>query len=503
MALPVIGLFKVTTNVWEWELLTQPLILTEIIGGPKQYLPANSQLKIYRDEDYRIYADLTGQSTGAMPHLASDGEEGRFVSDLTLQAQDEGFHYHFETPGFSRPSFNSGGEYKCRSPITRITAQRKAALKEPVFYLSDWYVGKRIDSFSFGCFSQGTVSEAQKIKHRPHESLDSEAFDYKKYGAIRDHFIVTLKNYTFIVQEVPKEYAPAFAHGFVLKFSQAWGGIPEVSEREALAEVIGFFLGSPLIKVGSSNYNKEYELIESSAQLPMAPNPRERCKGSGFSPVPRTSDWRQMSEHLRQFIPSYLEQRDSLSLNRFLQLYWLAIELPSGIDIPIFSTALEMLANAFNEAYKTGGTGVYLPEKDFNTLFEEELKSIAQKIAELKIPEPDKNAMGDKFKNAYQRGHAQTLKGLYRHLGIKLTQLEKDALAQRHKMTHGSATKNRDELEQKVLYARACHSFLNRILLKVLGYKGEYTDFYTQGLPSRPVEQGIPKPASDKNQSRP
>jgi hypothetical protein len=81
---------------------------------------------------------------------------------------------------------------------------------------------------------------------------------------------------------------------------------------------------------------------------------------------------------------------------------------------------------------------------------------------------------------------------MFETIGLAIGKVEKDALKARNKMAHSSMGEIDDrEIAETLRYSQAYETLFNRIFLKLLGYDGDYIDYFTPGYPHRHIAASI------------
>ncbi|WP_432328001.1 hypothetical protein ACRQ5D_33870 [Mucilaginibacter sp. P25] len=119
----------------------------------------------------------------------------------------------------------------------------------------------------------------------------------------------------------------------------------------------------------------------------------------------------------------------------------------------------------------------------------EELSAIKMK---LKVFDYGKRVI-DKMENPFNIGVGEKLVLFFQHLGFAFgnKDLERQALQARNAMTHGALGSSDDEVRRYIILTHAYESLFNRVLLKSLGYDGEYIDYSALGHPSLAIDKNL------------
>jgi hypothetical protein len=84
----------------------------------------------------------------------------------------------------------------------------------------------------------------------------------------------------------------------------------------------------------------------------------------------------------------------------------------------------------------------------------------------------------------------------FAELGLRVGDVERDAIRARNKAAHGGTYK-RSAHRQLLNCTKAYRTLLHRTILKIIGWEGEYTDYSTYGFPDRPLDAPLGGPEGD------
>ena len=77
----------------------------------------------------------------------------------------------------------------------------------------------------------------------------------------------------------------------------------------------------------------------------------------------------------------------------------------------------------------------------------------------------------------------------FEEINLQVGDLERKALKERNIMTHGGSNCNDEELQKQLLVNGAYFVLLNRVILKIIGYKGDYIDYAAIGCPDKNISE--------------
>lgn len=108
------------------------------------------------------------------------------------------------------------------------------------------------------------------------------------------------------------------------------------------------------------------------------------------------------------------------------------------------------------------------------------------------VPQPVIN----KIKSAQNMGENESTQSFFSELSLPIGEVEKSIFRLRGRFAHGYICKN-SEAEKLIVACRAYRTLINRVILKIIGYDGEYVDYSTQGFPFRKIDVPLGGPRGD------
>ena len=119
--------------------------------------------------------------------------------------------------------------------------------------------------------------------------------------------------------------------------------------RDAVAEIVSFLMGRPLIHLGYTLFDERGIPIEQVVISPVVEDLRHVSGRTAHPPVDidkgRPTDTFEVV--LRELVPKYLERRDKLDINQALWGYWLSERSHLGSNLPELSTSIVIIKQAW------------------------------------------------------------------------------------------------------------------------------------------------------------
>jgi hypothetical protein len=475
----------------EWENFDFPIEVLDITCEKNIYnLGPNCVITIWRDEDYKLQAKVSGfmLNPNNFDHQG-ESEVGNFVVLDTITGYSKDRLYEFTLEGCYVDGWSYRGivypgigvPFEANLGVESFSTKLLIDDLEEATSITEWFLCGHIHVH----FTKRTERKLTKkfLRQRVESETEDDISKGHSSGGSWDHFKVDIKNFHCLVAEVPKEIGPSWAKRIAIEYRSSWGFIADKEKKDALKNLVGFLFGSEMLYIGSSTFSGS-TLIGQTAASPNMNGVRNYCSKPGIAPIRinTTYQWGNIEWLVNTLLPSYLSQMEALELNNILWRFFQAKELAVGINLPILSSALESLANRYLAT--KGVSYSYLPQKEYQKLIGAEIKSVKDKLQHIAEHEKILN----KIISACHRNPAEKLYLFFEMIGLQLSNIEKDALKARNSMAHGGSNyKTLDEAKPIVLKTRAYEMLFHRTLLKVLGYDEYYIDHYLKNHPIKKI----------------
>jgi hypothetical protein len=226
-------------------------------------------------------------------------------------------------------------------------------------------------------------------------------------------------------------------------------------------------------------YDKNGSTVEAYARSPWWDLAKSFCKKSDSPPITIHSipPSGRAEEVISQLLPKYYELREQLRLKEALMNLWVSREMPIGPNIPILAASLESIIKGWFKSRTSKSQGCYMDQASFEILVKSEIDAIQKEL------DSHFKTDGDKTKKIINTmlgsnsfGPTERYRNFFKEVGLELTQLEEDAIKERHKFIHGDAIFDKENWRQVSQRGRTIETLLNKVILKLLSYSGEYID---------------------------
>ena len=348
-----------------------------------------------------------------------------------------------------------------------------------------------------GDFARDSLIYKKNIKTEDFNEQLTSFKDYPKESYSKDYLFIEFKleekPIYFLIHKVPNEYGPDWSHNIGIEYRDEWG-IPELKERQKISEIVSFIFGRQLIKIGQTIFDKKgcpLKKIALSPNLAPETNIITLCQVIDLTPIRLNQN--SIETPLSKLIPEYLSLREDLNLHEALERYWISQLLPTEAGIIVIAAALELLKTSW---YKSPNhskiKGIYMPKKQYDDLLHADFNAIQEKLEEVYFGENTdfSERILKKIKNSYQMGGNEGLNFFFKDIGLPTGEIEKNAIISRNKPAHGHILKEKavDELSEMT---NAYRVLVNRTILKILGFEGDYVDYYSKNFPGRYIDTPI------------
>jgi hypothetical protein len=470
----------------EWETVPFPLIIGDIrCDATDNGQFAAAQITLLRDENWELKATISGYTRSTQFYTTDrfTGNGNIITGELITGITDNGCQVILTDCIFSgiriKSWETSADGYYFQSIISFDEVQidfpnPSAEMTRQTFLY--WYLCDGIDVHLDRSTYRNLQHPLKKIRVG-YQLTDEDQLDLIGSSRSKDYAILRTDELSCLIAQVPEELIPTGQNGVCIEYDTQTG---QGLDRETIKELeyfIGFLLGNPLFGIGHSlikNGQLCSAFLESPNFIPMSAMPPIHFN--------RQHDWGNFELLINKFWPAYHELQNLLKLNNAISRYWVARELPLGTNLPIFSGAMELLAD--NYLTSTGQDKLeYLPQDEYLLLIES-VGHLKQNLGKVK----GGDIIWSKIAGAYRKGPNEKMTHFFGLLGLDTGIAEKKAIRLRNKMAHGCRDYAKIEAaHEDLVLTRTYQVLFHRVLLKLLGYEDYYIDYSRQGSPSKPI----------------
>lgn len=348
--------------------------------------------------------------------------------------------------------------------------------------LTDWYIGgprstsqlwTRVTSREFSeqfariRHDQSTTSIVPDVRFPPPGLPPSESTS-------RDFLLLDIPSYgPIIVAEVPSAYTPEWTTGIAIEFHEdESNGIPDTTTRTAISEILGYLLGKQLLYVGATKFDSLGQTTMQTAYPIWDEGVISICRRLKRPPIPIYPFDPMKEAVISKLIDSFLEKRATLSLQETLWIMWEAEGMPVGFDLPLYGAALEGLMKSWFKSIHSKSKGIYMKTPEFKSIIKDGVDKITISLGEHKYAD----RILRKIKNCNQMGPNERFEHFFRELDLLISENELTAIKARNYCAHGHIVLP-EKLREFVDLSTTYRVLLNRVILRLLDYKGEISDY--------------------------
>ena len=480
----------------EWESIDFPITITRIYFEKKLYdLPPDCVIEVWRGIDFKLKAIISGIASSPKA-LEIDVEklEDNFIPKETIVGQSIDGLYTIELSGCIIAQTTSSQhsidtlEVRFRSDLLIESITRKINFEYKPVILYEWYLSAKLSAW----FPRNTKRSLNKNFRKTRDEIDPSEENnlIESSGSSRDFILINSHGIKCIVAIVPDQFGPEWAQKMCIEYRTEFGEIPSDNDRQAISELVSFVLGCQLLRIGSTSVSKNQGIVSQFAMNQWGDNVIAKCSKRASPPVDvnrYTNDWQRLEIVVNELLPKYLQLREKLQLKDSLWKYWIACDSSVGTNLPIFSSAVESLANLYLKEH-TEIKLTYMDVEEYQKLIADELSSISIKLDRFNF----RDILLNKIKNAPLRGGNEKINLFFESINLPIGAIEKNAIKARNKMAHSSIGKaDLKKLNEYVQLTHAYQTLFHRIILRILNYEGSYIDYYSSNQIDRNIKDVI------------
>lgn len=355
--------------------------------------------------------------------------------------------------------------------------------------LKEWILNGNQAGIGFGDNSlqfEYTVKGATSGKYGDFEFPIGESREERIYCGRFSH--IKYKDTAFDVHFVGNGYGPKWSNNFSITYFEKYGRIPEREERDLIRNYMSFFMGKQLMYIGSSSYDNTGNQVGFEME-----NPRtfgfdieKICNNAPMSPIScAPNDWNNYFKAIQDHIDSFADIYYKLDFDSLFTTYWYSKNIIKPMDLPILSGALEHLKSQWYKEVENNPETLLMDKKDFA----KRIKPIKELIAQQFSDTPYEDRMKRTLDNSNRMSVSEQLAYFFDKIGLKIGKDEKEALKARNLPAHGSYHIFDSDLRKYIINSHVYEDIINRVILKLLGYKGKYVDYGMLGYLLKDIDE--------------
>jgi hypothetical protein len=438
------------------------------------------KIVINRDNHYKLQALLFLKSdSGYFEKEAEKSVPGSLIKLFNVTGSEEygETYYSLESCYIAGTHISQEGDEEslCEANLEVQGLKVKHHTGTEGVSLTEWYINGPRDNFVFPnrterkmlskIFRERSVSRGEKIHSIEVTGGDAESISF-------DFLRIRAGDLQFLITEVPVGLGPNWSTNIGIEYRKEWGGIPSSEDRDKISELCSFIFGHQLLSVGYTLYGEGYMLVEEYARNPWGGHPESLCSKPDYPPIRinMASSRGKAEDLISQLLPKYFELRDSYHLKDALWLYWITREMAVGTNLPLLAAAVEVIMNGWFKSTQTRSHGVYMEKAHFDSLLRDEMTAIKEKLE----GEMYRDRVINRLQDAYLMGVTDRFRFFFEEIVLVVNENEWEAIKARHDIAHGRLATKDEAWEKMVQNTNAYETLLNKIILKLLGYSGDY-----------------------------
>ena len=364
-------------------------------------------------------------------------------------------------------------------------------LENDVCYIKEWYLNSIHDNLIFTRPTRYNVNQ-EYIKIRDKTPVEDIKFKEEFFpDSSGDHLFLSLDDFNVILQKVPDKFGPKWSNNLGIEYHKE-SNIPSADNRRKTSQIISFLFGRNLIKIGETSYDSKWQIIGEIAFNSGVSSRLNLKTISEYRDLPAIVyyggflDMYTWEMHASEIINSYLDC--DLDLSQIMDNLLISMCVPTEAEIMMIGGCLDELSKKWFKSDKSASQGKLMDAKEYRGIISNELQVIVEKLE--KYPE-----IYTSIENSYQLSGRKKVDLFLDELGIEIGVSENKARTYRNIPAHGQYMS--DKTRFKFVYVTDIYrSFLNRVLLKLLGFHS-YHDLTTGNMLS--VDEKISEMDFDKN----
>lgn len=460
-------------NKIEWEELQEEKIFTS--GGwnfefPFE-MPKINHIVIKRDESYNILINIECETNRKLPDEIEENIDvikicRRYSSNCYLLK-----NCHLVEQNISVKSFH--GIIQLKLIVTSILFDSGA--NEEVTWIKEWYLN---GPNTGRIFHRTTTFSKKEIYNKELDPPVPELQNVKSFKFETNQVSSTHRNYIFcklndteniIINLVPDRMKPVWSNNICLQYFSK-EHINDINIRRDIENIVSFIFGRKLIKIAESHYDINGNKIKETMINPSIDKTldiKNICETSDNFPIPICDCNRDTTESIMSnMINSFISKKETLDFTSMFINYWNSTFLPAESKIILSAASLESLMNKWFDSENSKHDGRIIEKskyqqliKDIRPLFLEKFKEHPQII--------------DNFKQINRRSINKRRELFFKEINLEIGSIEKNAIKSRNNPVHGNDIDN-ETFSDIMIYAEIYRIILNRIILTLLDYKGDY-----------------------------
>jgi hypothetical protein len=275
---------------------------------------------------------------------------------------------------------------------------------------------------------------------------------------------------------------------------------PEWTELEFYRDALSFALGRQLLPIGLSLFDGRAQPIFHNLRSGWPTDLHAACRRPSQPLTVLGTRWpgTQQEETLSRLVSGFSATATTYNLRAALSALWIADASIIDSELIHLAASLECIVTAWFKSTNTKSGGKYMPQAEWEGLATEPLAALKRELEG--TPERDRILRRAWHANNY--GSNERFERFFAELNLPVGDVEIAAIAARNKAAHGGTY---TPAEYSFLHCAiaAYRTLIHRVMLRLIGWAGEYIDYSTYGFPNRALEAPLGGPEGDHKPAEP
>lgn len=449
---------------FEWEILEKDYTFTNSYKFDlDKEIPNITEINIKRNDYYNIEITLKGYISKEFFQAQNNLRKENFFKKIKIFDKSEEWElnnlYVIKTKITSK-------NYIITLSCNDITYNYKE--NKLIEKIEEWYINGPNNLL----FNNVTEYETKKYFKRTRRNSHYNYSDNRnirtecKITTTQDYFYCNLKNNkNIVIHKTPSFFGPKWSTNIGIQYEDK-EYINNNSMRENIKNIISFAFGKNLIKIAESYYDSDGNKIK---EVMINPNIqsnidlRKICKSRELIPFYFDRLSFEFESVLTNLINEYIDKINEIDFTTMFNYYWNSFHLSPESKIILLASCLESLFHEYFKQYSVNNT--IIPKKEYKN----RVKSIKESFYK---EFENETQLKNNFNQINRKSINANFLSFFDEIGIKVGELEKAAIKYRNKPVHGNdLNKCFDEV---IIYSIIYHSLVNRCILKLLHFNGQY-----------------------------
>lgn len=264
-------------------------------------------------------------------------------------------------------------------------------------------------------------------------------------------------------------------------------GTPTSESRKKIRNCLSFILGRPLIKIGYSVFDSEWQLVSFKSLSAYSMN------GAAFSidslpPAPLGTNYQREldSDIIARLVSSIYKNYELYNFGYLSWAYWHAVLAPIHIAAVHYGACIESLQKSYIANHGKAFERRLIDKQKWKTFRREALKVLEN----LELDDTENRVLENKINSLNQTPQSVLTERFFENLGINFSDIEKAAWQQRNNAAHGIEIEDGGVIEL-IRELNILKVIFHRVFLKIINGGEYYIDYYSFGFPIKFLSDSI------------